>query len=122
MSAEPYIKRLVLVHWCQKVHLFTHHANDSTYLGHGSLHYSDSDHSLRTLWMVHETVSFTAGMLQMIHLTLRTPSSTMSGLKLPPGPPRRPLIGNLLDMPKKEERLTYSRWAKKYGTCLCSMS
>lgn len=39
----------------------------------------------------------------------------MSGLKLPPGPPRRPLIGNLLDMPKTEEWKTYNRWAKEYG-------
>lgn len=38
-----------------------------------------------------------------------------SGLKLPPGPKRRFLIGNLLDMPKEREWLTFDRWAKEYG-------
>lgn len=34
---------------------------------------------------------------------------------LPPGPPRKPLIGNLLDVPKGRDWLTYANWAEKYG-------
>ncbi|KIJ25894.1 hypothetical protein M422DRAFT_192869 [Sphaerobolus stellatus SS14] len=34
---------------------------------------------------------------------------------LPPGPPRLPVLGNVLQMPKKEEWITYAEWAKKYG-------
>ncbi|KAH0828605.1 cytochrome P450 [Lanmaoa asiatica] len=34
---------------------------------------------------------------------------------LPPGPRPLPLIGNLLDLPLKDEATTYNTWAKKYG-------
>jgi hypothetical protein len=34
---------------------------------------------------------------------------------LPPGPPKRLLIGNLLDLPTSFEWLTYTKWAKQYG-------
>ncbi|KAF8128421.1 cytochrome P450 [Boletus edulis] len=34
---------------------------------------------------------------------------------LPPGPKPLPLIGNLLDIPMKNEATTYNAWAKKYG-------
>lgn len=37
------------------------------------------------------------------------------GCKLPPGPPRRPLIGNLLDIPRQKEWQTYHKWSKIYG-------
>ncbi|GJJ11062.1 hypothetical protein Clacol_005293 [Clathrus columnatus] len=37
------------------------------------------------------------------------------GLKLPPGPPGRLLIGNLLDLPKSKEWLTFDQWTNKYG-------
>lgn len=35
---------------------------------------------------------------------------------LPPGPPRIPLLGNARDMPRSHEWLTYSDWAKHFGT------
>ena len=34
---------------------------------------------------------------------------------LPPGPRGWPIIGNLLDMPRELEWLTYRAWGKKYG-------
>lgn len=38
------------------------------------------------------------------------------GLRLPPGPPRHPIWGNLKDYPSGTlEYLTYVKWAKEYG-------
>lgn len=37
---------------------------------------------------------------------------------LPPGPKPLPLIGNLLDLPLKDEAATYNAWANKYGLFL----
>ncbi|KAF8523968.1 cytochrome P450 [Hysterangium stoloniferum] len=37
------------------------------------------------------------------------------GLRLPPGPPGYPIIGNLLDLPKRHEWKTYKDWANTYG-------
>ena len=45
-----------------------------------------------------------------------------TGLRLPPGPPRLPLIGNALDIPKHYEWETYAKWAKKYGKILSQLS
>lgn len=36
-------------------------------------------------------------------------------LPFPPGPRKRFLIGNLLDLPTSYEWLTYTKWAKQYG-------
>ena len=35
----------------------------------------------------------------------------------PPGPRPLPIIGNLLNIPMESSWFTYSRLAKKYGTC-----
>lgn len=35
---------------------------------------------------------------------------------LPPGPPTRPLVGNLPDYPADTPHLVFSEWAKKYGS------
>lgn len=35
---------------------------------------------------------------------------------LPPGPPGLPLIGNLLDMPQKDQSKRFSAWCKEYST------
>lgn len=39
------------------------------------------------------------------------------GLRLPPGPPGLPLIGNFRDMPRGHPWITYAKWAEKYGMC-----
>ncbi|KAF8507550.1 cytochrome P450, partial [Gautieria morchelliformis] len=36
-------------------------------------------------------------------------------LCLPPGPPRKLIVGNVSDLPTKQEWVTFSRWAKEYG-------
>lgn len=43
-------------------------------------------------------------------------ASAPARLPLPPGPKRRPLIGNLTDLPAESPWLTYHEWAKTYGT------
>ena len=37
------------------------------------------------------------------------------GLPYPPGPPARPIIGNLLDVPKNAPWSAYADMSKKYG-------
>ncbi|KIJ43724.1 hypothetical protein M422DRAFT_169557, partial [Sphaerobolus stellatus SS14] len=39
-------------------------------------------------------------------------------LRLPPGPPPKPIIGNALDMPKYIEWETYEKYTKQYGEIL----
>lgn len=34
----------------------------------------------------------------------------------PPGPKGWPLVGNVTDMPRKEEWLTFTEWARAYGS------
>lgn len=36
-------------------------------------------------------------------------------LPLPPGPKPLPILGNILDMPRKNEWETISEWGKQYG-------
>ena len=39
------------------------------------------------------------------------------GTPYPPGPPSRPIIGNLLDIPKDARWIAYTDMSKKYGAC-----
>ncbi|KAH9971621.1 cytochrome P450 [Russula compacta] len=41
------------------------------------------------------------------------------GLSYPPGPPSRPIIGNLLDVPKESPWVVYADMSKKYGDVFC---
>ena len=37
-------------------------------------------------------------------------------LPLPPGPPPIPFLGNVIQMPKEREWITFAEWGRKYGT------
>lgn len=37
--------------------------------------------------------------------------------RLPPGPKKWPLLGNILDMPTSKEWLTFIEWGRTYGNC-----
>ena len=40
---------------------------------------------------------------------------------LPPGPPKLPILQNLLDMPNSQEWITFAEWGKKWGMRLDSI-
>lgn len=43
-------------------------------------------------------------------------TSRANRLPLPPGPQKRPLIGNLLDVPP-QPWITYQKWCKEFSKC-----
>jgi hypothetical protein len=56
------------------------------------------------------------GVLALIALFLAYKFFTRSAYRLPPGPRRLPLIGNLFDMPAKHAWKEFATFAEKYGT------
>jgi hypothetical protein len=42
-------------------------------------------------------------------------------LPYPPGPKGVPVIGNLLQMPKRYEHQVYREWCKEYGMCFFTL-
>ncbi|THH07896.1 hypothetical protein EW146_g9173 [Bondarzewia mesenterica] len=75
-----------------------------------------SDNAIsRTVWT--NVAVDVAGIVVALFLTkayLRR--RTRNGLPLPPGPKPLPVIGNLLDVPRKQPAwLVYEQWGKKYG-------
>ncbi|KAF8516743.1 cytochrome P450 [Hysterangium stoloniferum] len=59
--------------------------------------------------------SIIVGVSFLVFATYRRWSRIPKGLSLPPGPPRRLIVGNLCDMPKQHAWKTYKQWAKTYG-------
>lgn len=58
------------------------------------------------------SILLASGLFTLVAFKMHRKRSTYP---LPPGPPKRPLIGNLLDLPTSYEWLTYTKWAKQYG-------
>ncbi|KAJ7080831.1 cytochrome P450 [Mycena belliarum] len=56
-----------------------------------------------------------AGLLALIALWKKF-TQGKSTLPLPPGPPKRPLVGNLFQMPSTSEWETYTEWSKTYDS------
>lgn len=46
------------------------------------------------------------------------PGTKLSRLSLPPGPRPLPLLGNMLDMPRRREWETITKWSRTYGKVL----
>jgi hypothetical protein len=63
-------------------------------------------------------ITFLSGVLLVIVLYVANHTRSDSR-PYPPGPKRLPVIGNLLDMPSREEWLTYRKWSDEYGTVQC---
>ncbi|KAH9067504.1 cytochrome P450 [Lactarius vividus] len=57
-----------------------------------------------------------AALLAAFLYTIRHVRSNYRGLPYPPGPKRIPIIGNLLNMPSREEWVTYKMWSDQYGS------
>lgn len=45
----------------------------------------------------------------------RSSKTNAKSLRLPPGPPRLPLIGSILHLPTSLAWLTYAKWSRQYG-------
>jgi hypothetical protein len=63
-----------------------------------------------------ELVAGLVAVILLVAVVLNRPRK--DGLPLPPGPPKRPLVGNIPDMPEKEAFLAFDKWKKEYGASL----
>lgn len=63
-----------------------------------------------SLW---DAFLYGSGLLFALSLYKRYAKQT--GLPLPPGPPKRPVLGNLLDFPSSAEWETFQSWSKEYS-------
>lgn len=51
----------------------------------------------------------------LIFTSLSRKRSLPNGSRYPPGPPGKPLVGNLLDIPKQHSWLQFKKWADEHG-------
>ncbi|KAF8626921.1 hypothetical protein AX17_006422 [Amanita inopinata Kibby_2008] len=65
--------------------------------------------------------SLTAFLL-IFHIYRRDRKNASKSLPLPPGPKKRFLVGNLMDMPKEHEWITYHKWCKELNTDILHLS
>lgn len=56
-----------------------------------------------------------AGVLIPVLLILWLRNRRSSATRLPPGPKKLPIIGNLLDMPTEYPWLKFAAWGNQYG-------
>lgn len=61
-----------------------------------------------------ETLTALAAVAVVYHVLQRY--RRRSGLQLPPGPPKRFLVGNLFDLAIESPWEAYTRWSRDYGT------
>ncbi|KAA1466861.1 CyP450 monooxygenase [Dentipellis sp. KUC8613] len=63
-----------------------------------------------------DAAALALGILVTTSMYLSRKKGPYANLPLPPGPKRKPVIGNLLDMPKDHEWLVYEKWGKEYNS------
>lgn len=71
------------------------------------------DWQLHTGWTITDTVILTGGLA--VAWKIWSSSRSIKPLSLPPGSKGLPILGNILDIPTKQEWFTYTDWGKKYG-------
>ena len=64
---------------------------------------------------MHLLINALVFILFLYFLTVLRDHKRRRGLPYPPGPPSRPLIGNILDIPKDAPWIGYADMSKKYG-------
>ena len=62
-----------------------------------------------------DRVSILLGVLTLLSVKFLVPNKKSNRLPLPPGPFRWPILGNIFDMPRASEWITFTEWRKTYG-------
>jgi len=108
---------LLTMNVCDAGYLSTYHNHRSSQLLHPPLSSLSSVLSSATPNMDISSVKIgltcILGLTIIFRIVLRA-----SRYPLPPGPPRLPLIGNVLQMPTERAWITFAFWGKKYGSIM----